>query len=106
VVSRDELATVISQNPYPDEPEPRYVHVMFLRAEPDAALRGKITSMSQAAAAAGAGDEITARGRALYLHTPGGFGTSDLAKNMAKAKPDGTARNWATTTRLLALADG
>src|SRR5579862_9585990 len=33
VLSRDELAQVVAANPYPDEPDPRLVHVVFLNGE-------------------------------------------------------------------------
>ena len=41
----------------------------------------------------------------LFVHTPGGYGTSDLAKTLVRKVPTGTARNWATVTKLLALLD-
>jgi uncharacterized protein (DUF1697 family) len=49
-------------------------------------------------------------GRTVYLHTPDGFGRSELAARLAKADPaatdrGGTARNWATVTKLLAMLD-
>jgi uncharacterized protein (DUF1697 family) len=40
----------------------------------------------------------------MYLHTPDGFGTSDLAKALSTRGAgvrSGTARNWATVTTLL-----
>jgi len=98
VLTRDQLATAVSANPYPDEPEPRYVHLVFLRAEPGAAVLARLT-----AACAGTRDELTAIGRVLYLHTPDGFGASELAKAASKPAIEGTARNSATTARLLAL---
>src|SRR5512135_1287111 len=36
VLSRDELARVLDDNPYAGEPNPRLVHVVFLNAEPPA----------------------------------------------------------------------
>jgi uncharacterized protein (DUF1697 family) len=46
----------------------------------------------------------------VYLRTPDGLGRSELAAQLAKADPattdrGGTARNWATVTRLLAMLD-
>ena len=52
--------------------------------------------------------------QALFLHTPDGFGTSELAQNVfkilappKKSKPGlaATARNWATATKLLSLSE-
>jgi len=109
VLSRAELADVFSANPYPDEPKPQYVHAVFLPGEPDAAGRQRLAELQSAAAAAGSRDELTLLGRTLYLHTPDGFGNSELAKNlMAKRNSPiagGTARNWATVTKLLAMCD-
>jgi len=111
VLSRDDLAAVIDANPYPDEPKPQYVHGVFLPEEPDDATRQRVAEAVAQAAAAGSKDEATIIGRTLYLHTPGGFGTSELAKELlTKSRRSqlgtGTARNWATVTKLLALCDG
>jgi uncharacterized protein (DUF1697 family) len=47
-------------------------------------------------------------GRTLYLHTPDGFGTSELAKSVTRVTTaaGGTARNLATTAKLLSPCDG
>jgi uncharacterized protein (DUF1697 family) len=48
-------------------------------------------------------------GNTLFLHTPGGLGRSELAARLLRlggsqtAEPAGTARNWATVNKLLAL---
>lgn len=47
-----------------------------------------------------------------FLHTPGGLGRSELAAQLTRlggcrtAEAAGTARNWATVNKLLALCDG
>jgi uncharacterized protein (DUF1697 family) len=110
VVSRSELAAVIAANPYPDEPEKRYVHGVFLPAKPDAVARKRVADAVAASAAKGSRDEAQYVGRVLYLHTPDGFGTSELAKDLtmkqkSQAPATGTARNWNTITKLLALCD-
>ncbi|HEX4060455.1 MAG TPA: DUF1697 domain-containing protein [Streptosporangiaceae bacterium] len=111
VLSRDELAQVAADNPYPDEPNPKLVHVIFLPAEPEAGHADFLADAQRQAAAKGSRDEVTLVGRAVFLHTPDGFGTSELAKLLGKsrgpmsAKSAGTARNWATVTKLLALCD-
>jgi uncharacterized protein (DUF1697 family) len=107
VLSRDELAEVAQANPYPVEPEPRFVHIVFLPAEPDdSAAAAVATTVSRFPGK----DEATLRGRALYLHTPSGFGTSELAKALLGKRSSpvaaGTARNWLTVTKLLALTYG
>jgi uncharacterized protein (DUF1697 family) len=115
VLSRDDLAQTLRDNPYPDEPNPKLVHVVFLNAEPPASLLDRIAAAQSAAAAKGSHDTVTAIGRALFLHTPDGFGNSELAQSVfriisppAKEKRAGlaaTARNWATATKLLTLCD-
>lgn len=110
VLSRDELAAVIRANPYSAEPVAQRVHCVFLPAEPDEALSRYVEDAVAAAAGMGGADEATLLGRTLYLHTPGGFGTSELARSLlakrSSAVAAGTARNWATVTKLLALCEG
>ena len=110
VLSSDELASVISANPYPDEPVLKYVHGVFLPEEPDEATIQRVRDAVAHAAAEGSRDEATIVGRTLYLHTPDGFGTSELAKELLMNRrgqlATATARNWATVTKLLALCDG
>ena len=46
-------------------------------------------------------------GRTLYLHTPDGFGTSELAAQLSRpiAQVSGTARNWATVMKLMGMLE-
>lgn len=111
VLSGAQLAAVISANPYPDEPNPRFVHGVFLLADPDEASHARVSQAVDLVAGKGSRDEAAIIGRTLYLHTPDGFGTSDLARELLLKKRGspvaaGTARNWATITRLLALCEG
>lgn len=114
VLSRDELAQVLAANPYPDEPNPKMVHVVFLNAELPGSLLERISAAESAAAAKGSRDTAQLAGQALFLHTPDGFGTSELAQNVfkiiaspKKSRPGlaATARNWATATKLLSLCE-
>jgi len=116
VLSRDELAEVLAANPYTDEPNPRLVHVVFRNAEPPPDVRNRIEAAVKAAAAKGSRDTVHSAGRALYLHTPDGFGKSELAQNLLRimtpppkqkkqAALAATARNWATATKLLSLCE-
>jgi uncharacterized protein (DUF1697 family) len=112
VLSRDELAQILDRNPYPDEPDPRLVHVVFLNAELPPDLLERIKTAETTAAAKGGRDTITAIGPALYVHTPDGFGRSDLAQVLfriigppGKSGVAATARNWATATKLLSLCE-
>ena len=116
VLTRDELAKVLSDNPYSDEANPKLVHVVFLNSAPSQDLLDRITAAESAAAAKGGRDTFTATGPALFVHTPDGFGTSELAQSLfriisapatqkKKEAIAATARNWATATKLLALCD-
>ena len=59
---------------------PKFVHVVFLGAEPSQELLDRIKAAESAAAAKGSRDTITAIGKALYLHTPDGYGNSELSE--------------------------
>jgi len=104
VVDAAYLESVVKATPYADEPDPRRVHVFFLPSELDPPSRERIAELAAAAAAKGSHDSVTTDGPVMYLHTPDGFGTSDLAKALSTRGAgvrSGTARNWATVTTLL-----
>jgi uncharacterized protein (DUF1697 family) len=111
VLTRDELAKVIADNPYLSEPNPKYVHVIFLPRDPEPEHAARLAESERQAAEKGSRDTVRLAGRAVFLHTPDGFGTSELAKLLGRsggplsAKGAGTARNWSTVTKLLALCD-
>jgi uncharacterized protein (DUF1697 family) len=111
VLSRDELARVIDDNPYPDEPNPKFVHAIFLTEEPGSELVKGVAAAERRAAEKGSRDTAQVVGRTLFLHTPDGYGRSELAALLSRgsgqmsAAATGTARNWATVTKLLALCD-
>jgi uncharacterized protein (DUF1697 family) len=110
VLTKAELATVIAANPYPDEPNPKWVHGVFLVDDPQQAQHERVAGAVAAAARRGSRDEASIVGKTLYLHTPDGFGTSELAKELLmKNRRDplasGTARNWSTISKLLALCE-
>ena len=112
VLSRDELAQVSRDNPYPDEPNHRALHAIFLSAQPGPEVAERVAAAQQTVAQKGSRDSAQVIGRTIYLHTPDGYGRSDLAAELVKLgqkKTDtvsGTARNWATVTRLLAMCEG
>jgi len=111
VLTRDDLARAMRDNPYASEPNPKHVHVIFLPADPEPGMAAGLAQAQRQAAGKGSRDTVTLAGRAVFLHTPDGFGTSELAKLLGRAggplsaKGAGTARNWATVTKLLELCD-
>jgi uncharacterized protein (DUF1697 family) len=109
VLSREELTQVTRDNPYAGEPSPKAVHAVFLSGEPGPDVAERVAAAQERAARRGSRDSAQLIGRTIFLHTPDGFGRSDLAAALVKLgqnKNDtvtGTARNWATVTKLLAL---
>jgi uncharacterized protein (DUF1697 family) len=113
VVSRDELAQVMRDNPYSGEPNTKAVHAVFLSAKPGPEVADRVTAAHRRAEQKQPGSRDTAQviGRTIFLHTPDGFGRSELAAQIvqgSRGKSDdlvGTARNWATVTKLMAMCD-
>jgi len=108
VLSRDELAQVVADNPYPDEPNPKCVHAICLSEDPAPDLVEGVAAAQRQAAQKGSRDTAQVVGRTVFLHTPDGYGRSELAAHLARSgsgNSAGTARNWATITKLLALCD-
>jgi len=109
VRSAAELAEVADANPYAEEPDPKKVHVVFLTGPPSSAQREAAENAERAAAEKGSPDQLKIIKRAVYLHTPDGFGRSVLAELLSRRKASptstGTARNWSTVTKLRAMCD-
>ena len=110
VLSGADLGQAIAGNPFPDVANPRCLHAVFRRRAFDPEAITAIAGAQQRARSKGSLDEAVAVGRTLFLRTPDGIGRSELAAQLARAgvQADGTARNWATVTRLMAMlgADG
>lgn len=111
VVSREELAQVVRDNPYSAEANPKSVHAVFLGEYPAAEMVDHVADAQRQARLKGSRDAAQYVGRILFLHTPDGFGRSELAVLLARpggptsVRGAGTARNWATVTRLLAMCE-
>jgi uncharacterized protein (DUF1697 family) len=107
VLSRADLARVIADNPFPGEPNPKCLHAIFRRRDLAPEAAAAVEEAQRRAWAKGSRDEVVPVGRTLFLHTPDGLGRSELAAQLARsgAQADGTARNWATVTRLAAMLD-
>ena len=97
---------MIAANPFPDETNPKCLHAIFRRDELDAEGSRAVAAAALKFRAAGGRDDAVARGRVVYLRTPDGLGRSELAAALSRqAAAGGTARNWATVARLMAMLD-
>jgi uncharacterized protein (DUF1697 family) len=111
VMTRDELAQVIADNPFPEETNPKSLHAVFRVEETGPAELDALARALERAAEKGGKDEAEFVGRTLYVRTPDGLGRSALAPLLSRrggalaADGSGTMRNWATVTKLLALCD-
>jgi uncharacterized protein (DUF1697 family) len=107
VLSRAELAAAVADNPFTSEPDPRRVHAVFRQDERSPAAAKAVAALQQKSADAGSKDQAVIVGRTLFLHTPDGFGRSDLAAQLFRSSTQaaGTARNWATVTKLMAMLE-
>ena len=109
VLSRAELARCVYDNPFPEETDPRRLHAVFLPDEPGPGLAAWIANAQQQVRASGCRDQARLLGRTVYLHTPDGYPRSELRRVLARAGGPssaavaGTARNWATVSRLTTL---
>lgn len=109
VLTRAELAQAARDNPFSMEPNPKLVHAVFLPGQPGPGTEAAVAAAVRQAAQKGSHDTAQLAGRTLFLHTPDGLGRSVLAELLlARASSEaarGTARNWATVTKLVALCD-
>jgi len=98
-VTREEWDDLITNNPFPNFQAGNHLHAAILNGEPPLGAVDRLRSL----AVDGEGIEIV--GRAAYLHTPHGFGTSKLAEKFDKTiGVANTARNWNTVLKLAELA--
>jgi uncharacterized protein (DUF1697 family) len=107
VLSRAGLAQVIADNPFPQESDPKALHAVFHREPISAERIAAVAAAEEKARAKGCRDQAVVVGATLFMRTPDGLGRSELAAQLARSvtKTEGTARNWATVNRLLAMLD-
>jgi uncharacterized protein (DUF1697 family) len=96
VRTHDELTTVIEANPFPGPiVEPKFLHVVFLAAEPTAVARENLDLGAYAP------DEVRFGDRAIYVRYANGQGRSKLTPAVwDRLKVAATARNWNTVSEL------
>ena len=111
VLSCNELSQVVADNPYPDETNLQCLHAVFRSEDMGADEIAAVAAAVQRAKEKGSRDDAKVVGRTLYLCTPDGLGRSELAAQLARSGGAlstgavGTARNWATVGKLVALCD-
>jgi uncharacterized protein (DUF1697 family) len=109
VLSREELARCMHDNPYPGETNPKLLHAVFLPEVPGPGLAAWVADAERQVRAKGSRDAAQVLGRTVYLHSPDGYPRSELRRVLARAggptsaSVAGTARNWATVSRLVEL---
>lgn len=99
----DELRKVVAATPFPASRglEPGKVLVTFLAAEPGPEANATLIKFKRHP------EEIHLNGRELYIYFPDGAGKSKLPwASIADAlKTQGTARNWNSIVKILAIAE-
>lgn len=109
VLSSEELARCFRDNPYPGETNPKLLHAVFLPEVPGPGMAAWVADAVQQVRANGSRDGALVLGRTVYLHTPDGYPPSELRRVLGRAggptsvQVAGTARNWATVSRLVEL---
>jgi uncharacterized protein (DUF1697 family) len=99
----DELRKAIAATPFADRPhlEPGKILVTFLVAEPGPEAHATLLTLKKHP------EELHLKGRELYIYFPNGAGRSKLPWSSVEKlfKTTGTARNWNSVTRMLAIAE-
>ena len=99
----DELRKAIAASPFHASRglEPGKILVTFLNAEPGPEARDTLLRLKRYP------EEIHLKGRELYIYFPNGAGKSKLPWSSVEKlfKTTGTARNWNSVTKLLAIAE-
>lgn len=99
-----EWREIIAANPFGDaaRDEPSRLLVSPLKAAADPAGPAALEAVGQA------GERVAAVGRCAYFHFPQGAGTTKLTPRLIEAKlgSPGTARNWNTVLKLMAMVEG
>lgn len=99
VLTRGELESAATRNPFPEASEnPASLHLFFL------AELAKKADLKSIEALKTRTERFALKGRVFYLHTPDGFGASKLAQRAERLLGvQATARNWRTVTTLLEM---
>lgn len=106
-----EWEAIVAADPYPEDADPRQVHLLTQQQVIGPAQRTELESLLAEHRESGGPDQLTVIGCTTYLHTPAGMGRSRLAARLTTARgaggDQGTARNRRTARHLLRmLRDG
>jgi uncharacterized protein (DUF1697 family) len=102
-----ELAQVVADNPFAGEDNPKLVHAVFWNGPLGPEELAAVAAAQERSRKLGSRDQARVVGTTLYLHTPDGFGRSELAAQLTRlggGRTAGAARNWATVRKLLAMS--
>jgi uncharacterized protein (DUF1697 family) len=98
----EELRKAIAASPFADrrDLEPGKLLVTFLASAPGREVRAKLLGLNHP-------EEIHLQGREMYIYFPNGAGKSKLPWSSIERllKTTGTARNWNSVTKMLAMAE-
>jgi uncharacterized protein (DUF1697 family) len=109
VLSREQLARCVQDNPFAEQTNARLLHAVFLPDAPRPNLGTWLADAEGQVRAHGCRDQVRLVGSTVYLHTPQGYPGSELRRVLARVggptstQMAGTARNWATVSKLLQL---
>jgi uncharacterized protein (DUF1697 family) len=99
----EELRNAVAANPFAGrrEIEPGKLLVTFLAGEPSSAAHTTLAGLKAHP------EELHLKGKELYIYFPNGAGRSKLPwSNVERlVKTTGTARNWNSVTKMLAMAE-
>jgi uncharacterized protein (DUF1697 family) len=99
----DEMRSVIAASPFASRRDlhPSKILVTFLAVEPSPEVRVTLASFKDYP------EELHLKGRELYIYFPNGAGQSKLpwSKVEKLTRVTGTARNWNSVTKMLAIAE-
>jgi len=101
VRTMDELQDVIDRNPFGADRNPKRLIVTFLDGTPSKDAQVALTAAHKGP------EEIHFSGRELFIYYGEDMGRSKLTNAMIERKlgMSGTARNWNTVTKLLAMGE-
>jgi uncharacterized protein (DUF1697 family) len=99
----DEMRRAIAATPFPSQRNlhPSKILVTFLAGEPGPEAQATLRGLK------GYPEELHLKGRELYIYFPNGAGQTKLPWSSVEKllKVTGTARNWNSVTKMLAIAE-